>query len=519
MEGDGSAVRPVFMLDLTPALRLYAAFRRARLSRLNAAKTQEQQLRRLIRAANNTRFGREHGFEAIRSVADFQARVPLRRYEDFWEDYWRATFPHIGDQTWPGEMPYFALTSGTSSGRTKYIPVSRAMLRSNLRASLDTMTHHLSHAPHSRVLGGPNLMLSGSSDLKPLAPGILAGDLSGIQAREVPAWARPYYFPRGELAHLEDWEEKVRRISRLSLEMDLRSVSGTISWLLLFFEQVGALKPESAGRLAALYPKLELLAYGGVNFEPYRRQVMRLIEGSSIDLREVYPASEGFIAAADRGPGEGLRIVLDHGLFFEFVPSEELEAERPRRFWIGDAQCGVDYALVISNCAGAWAYVLGDTVRLVDRDPPRLVVTGRTSYFLSAFGEHLTGEEIERAVTEAEQAIEAEITDFSVGAVLTEGAPGYHLFLVEFRGEPPAEAQGNRFLEVLDATLSDLNDDYRSHRAGGFGMAAPRLEILPRGGFARWMRARGKEGGQHKVPRVINDFELLTSLRAMAGER
>ncbi|PWC41145.1 GH3 auxin-responsive promoter family protein [Azospirillum sp. TSO22-1] len=509
------------MIDATPLLRLYARQRLRRLARQRPAETQERQLLRLVRRAEETRFGRDHGFARILSVRDFQERVPIRRYEAMWADYWRPAFPVLTDISWPGTIPYFAASSGTTTGRTKYIPVSHAMLRANTRAAFDLLTHHIANRPESRVFGGRSFMLGGSTDLVAEAPGIHSGDLSGIAARAVPGWLRGRTFPPPDLALLADWGRKVEAMGRRSLAEDIRALGGTTSWLLLFLDRLAEMAPDRPRTLRALYPRLELLVYGGVSFAPYRAAFERWVAGAPIDLREVYPASEGFLALADRGVGEGLRVLLDTGLFLEFVPVEELGAAAPRRFWIANVGTGVNYAVVLSSCAGAWAYLLGDTVRFVDLDPPRLLVTGRTSYMLSAFGEHLIGEEIERAVTEAAEAVGTAVTDFAVGPVFAQGTgtPGGHLYVVEFAD--PAAA-GPRLAEVaarIDGRLSALNDDYRAHRAGGFGMDAPRVELAPPGTFAAWMRARGKLGGQNKVPRVITDADLLASLRRAAAER
>ncbi|MGQ9370264.1 GH3 family domain-containing protein [Azospirillum sp. ST 5-10] len=507
------------MFDATPLLRLYARTRLRRLAAQRPAAVQEEQLLRLVRRAEATRFGRDHGFAAVRSVRDFQERVPLRRYEDFWRDYWQAVFPLLSDVTWPGTIPYLAATSGTTTGVTKHVPVSRAMVRANIRAAFDLLVFHLANCPHSRVFGGSNVMLGGSTALVELAPGVCSGDLSGIAAREVPAWARRLTFPPPELALLSDWEEKVDRIGRASLERDVRTLGGTTSWLLLFLDRLAELFPDRPRSLAAFYPDLELLVHGGVSFEPYAARVARWLAGSRAEPREVYPASEGFLAIADRGSGEGLRLLLDNGLFFEFVPLEELGAAVPRRFWVHTVEPGVNYAVVLSSCAGAWAYVLGDTVRFVERDPPRVLITGRTAYTLSAFGEHLIGEEIERAVSDAAATIGAAVADYSVGPVFPDspGQPGGHVFVVEFADTLPEPARLAAFAAALDRRLGELNADYEAHRAGGFGMAPPRVEAAPPGTFAAWMRGRGKLGGQNKVPRIITDQALLRSLRR-AGE-
>jgi hypothetical protein len=506
------------MIDATPLLRVYGHFRLARLARQIPAEVQEQQLLRLVRHAAGTRFGRAHQFDRINSVADFQRQVPLRGYDDFWRDYLAPSFPNVVDAAWPGRIPYFALTSGTTTGRTKYIPVTAEMCRSNRRAAIDLLVHHCANRPHSRIMSGRNFMLGGSTALHQDAPGTNSGDLSGIAAADVPWWARPYYFPPRALALIEDWERKVAILAERSLHERILSIAGTPSWLLLFFERLAALRPQAPRRLAAFYPHLEMLVHGGVSFAPYRDRFAAWLEGGHAELREVYPASEGFIALADRGPGDGLRMLLDIGLFFEFIPVEELGAAAPRRHWIADARTGVDYALAISSCAGLWAYMLGDVVRLIDRDPPRLLVIGRTSYFLSAYGEHLTGEEIEQAVLEAAGAIGRQVTDFSVGAApASHDTPqGRHVFVVEFSGGefsggPPEPETLARFAADIDAALSRRNDDYRAHRTGG-QMLPPRVLAVPAGGFAAWMKARGRLGGQNKVPRVINDAALLGAL-------
>ena len=507
------------MLDATPLLRIYARRRLGQLKRLGPAAAQEAQLKRLITRAQATRFGRDHGFAALRTVADYQAAVPLRGYEEFWASYWRDAFPVLIDATWPGQIPYFAATSGTTSGVTKYIPVTRGMAKANRRAVLDLLSHHMASRPQSRVLGGRNFMLGGSSDLRQLAPGVEAGDLSGIAAKEVPWWARARYFPPPELAPIADWDEKTERLAARSLQEDIRTVGGTPSWLLLFFERLHKLRPRTSGRLAEYYPNLELLVHGGVNFEPYRRRFDELLAGSHAETREVYPASEGFIGVADRGSGEGLRLLLDNGLFLEFVPVDELHSSAPRRHWIATAVPGINYAVVVTSCAGLWSYSIGDTVKFVDLDPPRILVTGRTTYSLSAFGEHLIAEEIETAVATAAAAVAASVTDYTVAPVhpAKPGEVGHHLYVVEFAA-PVSAAACDAFGRTVDRTLCELNLDYAAHRAGDFGMHPPETRAVPPGTFAAWMKSRGKLGGQHKVPRIIHDPALLQGLLAAAGE-
>lgn len=513
------------MPDATPLLKLYARFRSRQLQGRDHRAVQQRQLLRLVGRARATRFGCEHDFAAIRSVPDFQERVPLRAYEDFWKEYWQPVFPVIADATWPGVVPYFAETSGTTTGVTKYIPCTEPMIASNIRAGIDLLAFHVVNRPDSAVFAGPNFMLGGSTRLKPLAPGVRAGDVSGILAGRIPWWARRRRFPPEAIAAIPDWEARIEAIAEAALRADIRTIGGAPSWLLILFDRLAARRPLPGGgsdrRLARFFPNLELLVHGGVNFAPYRPLFKDLLDGARAETREVYPASEGFIALADRGDGEGLRLMLDTGLFFEFVPVEELESAAPTRHWIGTAHKDVNYAIALSTCAGLWSYLVGDTVRFVDLDPPRILVTGRISYMLSAFGEHLIAEEIETAVARAAQAIAAGVTDYAVGAVFpqNEGDLGRHLFLVEFAEEGVDDTRLATFARVLDQSLAEANDDYKIHRDRDYAMGAPEVRPLKPGAFAAWMKSRGQLGDQHKVPRIINDQGLFDNLRTFVGAR
>jgi hypothetical protein len=503
------------MLDATPLLRLYAFRRQRQLAALAPAAAQIIELLTLVSRARDTRFGQDQNFAGIRTVADFQRNVPLRRYDAFWDQYWQPDFPRLTDCTWPGTVPFFAVSSGTTRGVTKFLPLTHEMNRSNVRAATDLLVHHLANRPTTRILAGRSFMLGGSTKLVERAPGIFSGDLSGIAAKVMPWWARLRYFPPRALEAIEDWDVKIDRFARASLDQDIRSISGTPSWLLLYLEKLFEVTNTKSNKINDIYPNLEMLVHGGVNFEPYRGRFDDLLAGSHAETREVYPASEGFFAIADRGPGDGLRLILDNGLFYEFVPVEEIEAERPTRHWIADAEMGVNYALVVSTIAGLWSYVVGDTVRFVSLDPPRVLVTGRISYMLSAFGEHLIGEEIEAAVADAARQIDAQVTDYAVGSRFPDAgrARGGHLYVVEFAAPVEDPARLDRFAAALDAHLSETNDDYAAHRAAGFGLDPPRIHPVPHGTFAAWMKTRGQLGGQHKVPRVINDQTLFADLK------
>ncbi len=507
------------MFDATPFLRLYARRRAEQLRMQSTSVAQEGTLLRLVRTAANTKFGRDHNFAAIKGVTDFQSRVRPRKYEDFWNEYFKPVFPRLENCAWPGLISYFAVSSGTSAGPTKYIPYTNEMRNSNAKAGLDLLVHHLQSRPQSKIFAGKSFVLGGSTDLVEQAPGISSGDLSGIAVKTLPWWARMRYFPPPELALIKDWEQKVEVLGRESLKQNIRSISGVPSWLLIFCERLKQLNPGLDARFSSWYPNLELLVHGGVNFAPYHRQFKALLEGSKAEMREVYPASEGFIAVADRGYGEGLRLVLDSGIFYEFIPVDELDSPSPTRHWIKNIEPGVNYAVVMSTCAGLWSYIIGDTVKFIDRDPPRLLVSGRISYFLSAFGEHLLGEEIEDAVSTAAGAIRAAVTDYSVGALYPEGPGelGGHRFVIEFSGAAPSAQELATFGLTLDQHLRKRNEDYDAHRANGFGLNAPSITAVKPGTFAAWMKARGKLGGQNKVPRIVNDKELFLNLCEFAS--
>lgn len=436
-------------------------------------------------------------------------------YDAFWKHWWQPAFPRLDNITWPGLIHRFANTSGTTGAATKRIPLSAEMLRGNRDAALDVLTFHFTQHPGSHVLGGKSIFLAGSTALDELAPGICAGDLSAIAAIERPVWARGRVLPSDDIARVPDWQLKMEALAQAALAApNVKSISGTTSWMLLFFETAAAMRPSGA-RLRDLFPALELIVHGGVAFAPYRQRFAYWMEGSRATTREVYPASEGFIAAADKGDGEGLRMMLDHGLFYEFVRPEDLDSPAPERRWIGNAELDCEYALVLSTNAGLWSYLIGDTVKLISRDPPRLLVTGRTAWSLSVAGEHLVGSELDAAMSEAARAVGRNVIDYSAAPVRPDDrdARAGHFFAVELDG--PADAA--QFALPLDAALKRLNEDYAAHRAAGFGLRDPVVQLLPPASFARWMAKRGKLGAQNKVPRVVASLDMLAKL--IAGDQ
>jgi hypothetical protein len=496
---------PIVRAAVNQGFRQYARRRTARLALADPVAVQERTLRSLLRRARRTRFGRDHRFGTIGTVTEFQKAVPLRTYEDLWKQYLQDQYPIFDNLTWPGRIPYLALTSGTTQGTTKYIPISREMLASNKKAAQTMVAYHLASRPDSRLFRGRLFFLGGSTDLERPAADVRQGDLSGIASLEVTELLRPYTFPPLDLALEPNWDRKLAMLAERSLNQPITLVGGVPSWLLVLFQRLLELSRKET--IAEVWPTLEVVVHGGVKFDPYREAFTQVLGNPRVRLQETYPCSEGFIAFGDPATGL-LRLVYDHAIFYEFVPLDELESERPTRHWLGNVQTGINYAIVVSTCAGMWAHIIGDTIRFESLDPPLLTFTGRTRYTLSAFGEHLINEEVEGAIATASSATGSSVRDWHVGPVF-QGALGHHLYVVEFF-KPPADLAA--FRAALDANLSRRNADYLAHRAEGVGLPLPALVVARPGGFEDWMRSRGKLGGQHKVPRMDNTGTLTRQL-------
>jgi hypothetical protein len=493
--------RPVRAL-VNLGFHLRARLRAAEVSWSKPVSEQRAVLHWLVKRARRTRFGVEHRFDRIQSVADFQRRVPIRSYEVLWEEYLRDPYPLLDNVCWPGRIPFLALTSGTSQGSTKYIPVSREMMASNRKAAQTMLAAYMNSRPASRLFLGRLFLLGGSTSLEQPAPGVYQGDLSGIAAAGLSPLLRPYTFPSVDLALESDWDRKLARLAAESRGQRITMISGVPSWLLMLFQRM--LEQTGKSTIAEIWPDLEVVVHGGVKFDPYRETFRSFLGSPHIRLQETYPCSEGFIAFGDQESGL-LRLVFDHGLFYEFVPVEDLDSPTPARHWLGTARTGINYAIIVSTCAGMWAHLIGDTIRFDSLDPPLFTFTGRTRYTLSAFGEHLINEEVEAAIAHASSATGARVRDWHVGPCFA-GARGYHLFVVDFLKEPEAV---DRFRESLDAELARRNADYLAHRAGDACLPMPAMIATRPGSFESWMRRRGKLGGQNKVPRM-DDSGVLT---------
>jgi hypothetical protein len=488
----------------------YAHHRAVALDQMDVARVQRNTLLRLVRKARNTRFGRDHDFNRIASIADYQARVKVHEYEWFWNNYWKDAYPRIDNITWPGKIPYYALSSGTTSGATKYIPVSHEMVASNRKAGFTTTALFRHAYPGAKLLNGKFFFLGGSTDLRKQADGSLAGDLSGIAAREVYGAIRPYTFPPEEMTLITNWEEKVQRFAELSAKEPITAISGIPAWMQRLFDRVKQVTGKRT--IAEVWPELRMVVHGGTKFDPFRELFVREIGSDAVKFCEVYPCSEGFIATEDPRY-KLLRIVPDHDIFFEFVPVEDVGRENPTRHTLANVEVGVQYAVVLTTCAGVWADLVGDTVAFERRDPPLIRFTGRTKYFLSAFGEHLISEEVEKAVAHACHVCGVYQTDFHVGPVFPSAPskPGHHIYLIEFVDAKPDVKQ---FAREIDEELTRINEDYGPHRVGDLAMLMPEVRVVKRGGFDEWMKDRGRYGGQNKVPRMDNSAKITNDMIA-----
>ncbi|MFP4093023.1 MAG: GH3 auxin-responsive promoter family protein [Cyclobacteriaceae bacterium] len=472
---------------------------------LQPEKSQEKTLKTIIEGGKNTVFGKDHHFSEIRTYEDFRQAVPVRDYEEL-KPYINRILKGEKDILWKGLPAYFAKTSGTTSGN-KYIPITKDSIPNHINSARNALLSYVHETGNGQFLDGKLIFLSGSPvlDKKGSVP---TGRLSGIVNHHVPGYLRTNQLPSYETNCIEDWEKKLDRIVDETLSKDMTLISGIPPWVQMYFEWI----TERTGKpVGEVFPNFSMFVYGGVNFSPYRKKIFESI-GRPVDSIETYPASEGFIAYQDSQQEEGLLMLLDSGIFFEFIPADEFHSENPTRLSIHQVEVGVNYALVINSNAGLWGYSIGDTVKFVSKYPHRLLVTGRVKHFISAFGEHVIGEEVEKAMHLTIQTHpEAEIVEFTVAPQVTpeEGLP-LHEWYVEF-SQPPADLDS--FEKELNLHLQQLNAYYDDLISGGILRKLKIVPLLPNA-FREYMKSQGKLGGQNKVPRLANDRKIADALQA-----
>ncbi len=486
------------------AAKWFAAIiaQRTRAWAMKPEKTQEAVFNSLISAARNTQFGRDHHFGAIRSYEDFAKQVPVRDYEAL-KGYVDLVVEGKADVLWPGKPHYFAKTSGTTSG-AKFIPITKESMPYHISAARNAILHYIYETGNAGFVDGKMIFLQGSPILKE-KHGIKIGRLSGIVAHFVPKYLQKNRLPSWETNCIEDWETKVDAIVGETIGQDMAVISGIPSWVQMYFER---LKAKSGKPVGELFPNFSLFIYGGVNFEPYRPAFSALI-GREVDSIELFPASEGFFAYQDSRKEKGMLLLLNSGIFYEFIRADEFFGEYPKRLTIGEVETGVNYVMIISTNAGLWAYNIGDTVMFTTLRPHRVVVTGRIKHYISAFGEHVIGKEVETAMESAIGKTGALVREFTVAPqIVPESGLPYHEWLIEFEKEPQDMVA---FVSELENSMRTQNIYYDDLITGKV-LRTLVVTKIPAGGFVQYMKSVGRLGGQNKLPRLCNDRSVADAL-------
>jgi hypothetical protein len=468
----------------------------------HAVQDQQTIFNNLIKVGTKTEFGKDHNFETIKTHEDFVKQVPIRDYEQL-KPYIEKIKKGKHNVLWKGKPIYFAKTSGTTSG-VKYIPITKESIPNHINTARNALLCYMAETGHSKFADGKLIFLSGSPELERVGD-IPTGRLSGIVNHHVPKYLRSNQLPSYTTNCIEEWEEKLDKIVEETINQNMTLISGIPPWMQMYFDR---LEEKSGKKIGELFPNFNVMVQGGVNFEPYKAKLEESI-GRKIDCIELFPASEGFFAFQDNQKEKGLLLNTHSGIFFEFVPAAEIFNENPTRLTLKDVKVGENYALIINSNAGLWGYNIGDTVKFVSTNPYRIIVSGRTKHFISAFGEHVIGEEVEAALLIAAEEENIKITEFTVAPMIAQGEEkSYHEWFVEFESEPKnIEA----FAKKIDDNLRQKNVYYDDLIAGNI-LQQLKISSLKKDGFINYMKSKGKLGGQNKVPRLSNDRKIADEL-------
>jgi hypothetical protein len=475
--------------------------------------TQNDVLSGLIDKARATEWGRKYDYPSVSSARDFQSRVPVQSYEDFipWMERLRNG---ESDILWPGKIKWFAKSSGTTSAKSKFIPITGESLEEcHYKGSKDVLTIYMYNNPQTRIFPGKALILGGSHKICNEGGHSLIGDLSAILIENTPAWFDLLRTPKKEIALLEDFEKKLELITRSTVNENVTSLSGVPSWFLTLIKYI--LSHTGKSNLADVWPNLEVFFHGGISFTPYRELYRNLIRSDRMHYMETYNASEGFFGIQDDPLSGDMLLMLDYGIFYEFIPAEKAGTPSAPALTIGEVEKGVNYAIVITTNSGLWRYMIGDTIIFTGTDPHKFRISGRTKHFINAFGEEVIIDNADRALDTACRATCAIISEYTAGPVfMGVSSKGTHEWLIEFEKEP---SDINKFIEVLDETLKTINSDYEAKRFRDINLVMPVVRPVPRGSFNNWLRSKNKLGGQNKVPRLSNDREFIEEMYIAAG--
>lgn len=504
-------------MAITPIIRPLFALRRNALSKYQtqAEQLQMQVLRRLTSKAERTEWGREHGFASLRTYEDFAASSPVNTYEDLKLAIDRMRQGER-DVLWPGQVRWYAKSSGTTNDKSKFIPVSQDGLRdTHYAGGRDAVAWYLGNNPHSRIFDGKALILGGSHASNYNLKNSLVGDLSAILIENINPLVNLVRVPKKETALLSDFELKRDRIAHEAIRENVTNLSGVPSWMLSVMNRV--LEITGKDNLSEVWPNLEMFFHGGVAFTPYREQYRKLIPSANMHYMETYNASEGFFGIQDDPSDLSMSLMLDYGVFYEFIPMDELESPNPHVVPLWGVETGRNYAMLISTSSGLWRYMIGDTVRFTGKDPYKFVITGRTKFFINAFGEELIVDNAEVGLAEACRQTGAQVLEYTAAPVFMDGeGKCRHQWLVEFAKEPADIAL---FARILDETLQHVNSDYEAKRYKDITLQPLELVAARKGLFHDWLASKGKLGGQHKVPRLSNNRVHIEEMLAFNGTR
>ncbi len=473
----------------------------------------------LISNSLQTNWGNNHFFSEISDYCSFKNNIPLQDYDTL-KPFIELTIQGEEDVLWRGKTIWFAKSSGTTSDRSKLIPVSEESLFENhYRAGKDLLANYYEIFPDAQVFAGKTLMVGGSSQVNKLNENSYTGDLSAIIIKNLPWWVEMKRTPSKDVALLGDWEEKLERMALEAIEEDVRVLSGVPSWTLVVCRRIMEIK--NTDNLLDVWPNLELFMHGGVNFAPYRNEFKKIISSDKMNYIETYNASEGMFGFQDRPYSDDLLLLLDHGIFYEFIPMTKYNGlESKEVICIEDVQIGVNYAIVISTIGGLWRYIVGDTVMFTSTMPFRFKVTGRTKNFINAFGEELIVDNAEKAIAKTTSELDVQIMNYTAAPIYMQfgekASKGQHEWIIEFLGEPTDK---ELLVKVLDQNLREINSDYDAKRTKDIAFLAPKIHFAPKGTFDKWLQSKNKMGGQHKIPRLSNDRKILEEvLDIMKGE-
>ncbi|MFK7813227.1 MAG: GH3 auxin-responsive promoter family protein [Maribacter sp.] len=478
----------------------------------NPIATQDRVFKEIIKKASKTKFGKDHNFSAIWSHDDFVKNVPIRDYEQL-KIYVEEVVNGKEDILWPGKPLYFAKTSGTTSG-AKYIPITEESIKHQVEASRNAILNYIHETGNTSFVNGKMIFLQGSPEMQE-KNGIQLGRLSGISAHYVPNYLQKNRLPSWKTNCIDDWETKVNTIVEETMNEDMTVIAGIPSWVQMYFEK---LTERTNKKVGDLFQNFQLFIYGGVNYEPYRSKFESLI-GRKVDSIELFPASEGFFAYQNSQKEKGMLLLLDSGIFYEFVKADEFFSKNAKRLTLKDIELHVNYVMIISTNAGLWAYNLGDTIQFISAKPYKIIVSGRIKHFISAFGEHVIAKEVEEAIQEAIAKTDAEVNEFTVAPQITpenEQLP-FHEWFIEFEKEP---SDRTKFIEILDSSLQKQNSYYFDLIEGKI-LQTLKITSIKKGGFQAYMKSIGKLGGQNKVQRLANDRKVadILSLQKADNEK